>query len=451
MYLPQPQSVVVVGLATVVGGDSLGASFTAFETTTAQRLLLGVTDRIGSVRVALVDGADPDVVASALAERLPAETEVITAAQLGEEQLADVDDMFLGVFRTLLVVFAGIALVVAVFSIQNTFTILVAQRSRESALLRAVGAGERTGAAGCSSRRSPSGPSPPSPARGRRRLASVLQRLMVAHLEMPDSAMVIGGGVLTVALRRSQGDRARGGCSGAPGQRVAPLAALRDVAVDRSGVSRVRVCCGAVALAIGLGLVLLGGRSTDPSAVLTGVGAVAVIVGLVVFRPGRGSAGGGGARRRAGDAYGVPGRLAAGDAQPTPDGGERRGADGGDGGRRSLRDVRGLDHLCRSIASSRDFAGDFVIIGPSFDLQPMSPELPSAVAAVDGVDDAVGVSFATVENRWSQSQTSSEPTSPDSARCSRWMCRVGRRRSLLTSWPSATATPATTCSTSARW
>ena len=42
--------------------------------------------------------------------------------------------------RTMLVVFAGVALLVASFSIHNTFSIVAAQRSRESALLRAIGA-----------------------------------------------------------------------------------------------------------------------------------------------------------------------------------------------------------------------------------------------------------------------------------------------------------------------
>ena len=46
-------------------------------------------------------------------------------------------------FTTFLVVFAGIALLVAAFSIYNTFSILVAQRTRESALLRAIGASRR--------------------------------------------------------------------------------------------------------------------------------------------------------------------------------------------------------------------------------------------------------------------------------------------------------------------
>ena len=64
------------------------------------------------------------------------------ATELADERL-DQPPTFLGMIRTFLVVFAGIALVVATLSINNTFTITVAQRTRELALLRAVGASRR--------------------------------------------------------------------------------------------------------------------------------------------------------------------------------------------------------------------------------------------------------------------------------------------------------------------
>ena len=70
----------------------------------------------------------------------PTGTEAISGADLTAEQEQDIEDDFLGVFETFLLVFAGVALLVAMFSINNAFSILVAQRSRESALLRAIGA-----------------------------------------------------------------------------------------------------------------------------------------------------------------------------------------------------------------------------------------------------------------------------------------------------------------------
>ena len=71
---------------------------------------------------------------------LPDGVESLTGAELTAEMEDDIQDDFLGFFETFLLVFAGIALVVATFSIYNTFSILVAQRTRESALLRALGA-----------------------------------------------------------------------------------------------------------------------------------------------------------------------------------------------------------------------------------------------------------------------------------------------------------------------
>ena len=74
---------------------------------------------------------------------LPPGVEAIGGKALTNETINSINDQFLNVFRIILTVFAGIALLVAVFSIHNTFAILVAQRTRESALLRAVGASRR--------------------------------------------------------------------------------------------------------------------------------------------------------------------------------------------------------------------------------------------------------------------------------------------------------------------
>ena len=66
--------------------------------------------------------------------------QAITGAQLTSDNLAALNSEFLTALRVILVVFAGIALLVAAFSIASTFGILVAQRTREAALVRALGA-----------------------------------------------------------------------------------------------------------------------------------------------------------------------------------------------------------------------------------------------------------------------------------------------------------------------
>ena len=84
-------------------------------------------------------GVAPDVLASRVRQLLSADTYVETSATLTEETL---DQMTNGVevFRYLLLVFGAIALLVGSMIIINTFTIIVAQRRRQLGLLRAVGA-----------------------------------------------------------------------------------------------------------------------------------------------------------------------------------------------------------------------------------------------------------------------------------------------------------------------
>lgn len=70
------------------------------------------------------------------------EVEVRSAAELRAEAVKDLAAGF-DVFRNLLWAFAGIAAVVGMITIANTFTILLAQRRRQIGLLRAVGASGR--------------------------------------------------------------------------------------------------------------------------------------------------------------------------------------------------------------------------------------------------------------------------------------------------------------------
>ena len=73
---------------------------------------------------------------------LPEGVEALTGEQVAADGTAAVRDA-MGIFTTVLLVFAGVALLVGSFVIWNTFNVLVAQRRREVALLRAVGATRR--------------------------------------------------------------------------------------------------------------------------------------------------------------------------------------------------------------------------------------------------------------------------------------------------------------------
>ena len=132
----------VVGTAGFGSADNLaGATLTIFDTPTAQRLF-GKEGAFDTVDVVADDGVSPAELQQRLASALPPDVQVITGAEVGEET-ADAVKSGLGFFGTALLTFAGISLFVGAFIIFNTFSILVAQRTRELALLRALGASRR--------------------------------------------------------------------------------------------------------------------------------------------------------------------------------------------------------------------------------------------------------------------------------------------------------------------
>ena len=129
----------VVGLVSRGIGGSDGGTLTVFDVPTAQKQMLGNTDTFTSIAVKADPGVDQDVLARRIAATLPAHTKVQTGAQRSADIANRLQTAF-GFINTFLLAFALIALFVAIFLIFNTFSMLVAQRTRELALLRAVGA-----------------------------------------------------------------------------------------------------------------------------------------------------------------------------------------------------------------------------------------------------------------------------------------------------------------------
>jgi putative ABC transport system permease protein len=96
---------------------------------------------IGTIVVALDDPAAVESVRAALADAVPAATDVTTTDEHAEQMVASMSGGQDLVFLIFVLTFAAVALVVAGLVIANTFQVLVAQRSRTLALLRCVGAG----------------------------------------------------------------------------------------------------------------------------------------------------------------------------------------------------------------------------------------------------------------------------------------------------------------------
>ena len=133
---------------TVVGtvgfGDSkdLGGTTGAYFDTSTAAAVLGQPATYDSIGVSAEDGVSDAALAKRLDAVVPDGTEAVTGAAVAQESSDAVNEDL--TFVTILFgVFAGIALFVGSFIIWNTFTMIVSQRSREIALLRAVGATRR--------------------------------------------------------------------------------------------------------------------------------------------------------------------------------------------------------------------------------------------------------------------------------------------------------------------
>src|SRR6476661_2086804 len=131
----------LVGIAEFKGG-LVGATLAFFDTRTAQQLFLGGKDAYSDAWVTATKGTSQADLAKAVRARLPRGFEAITGEAAAKESQNSINKA-LSFISTFLLIFAGIALFVGSFLIINTFSILVAQRSRELALFRARGASRR--------------------------------------------------------------------------------------------------------------------------------------------------------------------------------------------------------------------------------------------------------------------------------------------------------------------
>lgn len=136
------ETMTLVGTATYGAGSTAGASYLFFTLDDAQRLMLDGRDRYQGVWIQTAPGADVDAVAADVDAVLPEGFQASTGQEMAEE-FEDLLAVGVGFVNNFLLIFAAIALLIATLLILNTFSILVAQRAREMALLRALGATRR--------------------------------------------------------------------------------------------------------------------------------------------------------------------------------------------------------------------------------------------------------------------------------------------------------------------
>ncbi len=276
----------VVGTATFGGEKNLGGSTTAyFDINTAQHVL-GTPGTFDQIDVAAVPGVSEATLAGRLNATLPAGTEALTGTAISKEFSDEVKGS-LGFVTVLFSVFAGIALFVGSFIIWNTFTMIVTQRSREIALLRAVGATRR------------------------QVMRSLLTEALLLGIGASAIGIVLGVGVAkaltalmdaigftlpttstqlqahTIIVPLLVGTIVTVVAAVLPARKatkVLPVEALREAAPGSGRPSRRRAVIGSVVL--GLGLVSLSlGLFGDGGMKLVGLGILAALIGVTTLGP----------------------------------------------------------------------------------------------------------------------------------------------------------------------
>ncbi|AGZ43556.1 ABC transporter permease [Actinoplanes friuliensis] len=291
LTLEPKKEFTLVGVYGYTGNrDSLGGvQEVAFTEPVAQKLMLGETGVYSSIRVQAADGVTPAALRDRIASTVGAGFDTKTGDQLAEDSAAGLQEG-LSFFNNILLGFAGVALFVGIFLILNTFSIIIAQRTRELAMMRALGASRR------------------------QVIASVLVEAVVIGLLAATLGLAAGVGV-GAGLAYLFGTLGGGGLELAPigvplaavissyavgvvvtvlaavlpalrASRIAPIAAMQDVATPDRPLTRITVAGGVVtaagAAALGVGLFGDAGDAT----LWTILGGVLVsFIGIALLTP----------------------------------------------------------------------------------------------------------------------------------------------------------------------
>ncbi|HEX2699339.1 MAG TPA: FtsX-like permease family protein [Acidimicrobiales bacterium] len=276
----------VVGIATFGGADSpAGASFALFTEEAAQKY---VTEpgKVDAVKVVGEHGVDDAELVTRIQAVVPYGAEVLTGAEITAEDQSSVEEG-LGFFNTFMLAFAFIALFVGSFIIYNSFSILVAQRGREMALLRAIGASRRQVLGSVLIEAIVVGTIASLVGLGAGIGVAALLKALLAHLgiDIPAGGVVLGARTVVMSFVAGLGVTVAAAFFPARrASKVPPIAAMRDLAVDESGGSRRRAVAGLAVTGLGA-LLMASGLFAGGAISSVGIGATLVFVGVAVLGP----------------------------------------------------------------------------------------------------------------------------------------------------------------------
>jgi putative ABC transport system permease protein len=275
-----PLDVTVTGVVRMAGTDSPGgAQYSIFTVEGAQKHF-GEAGKVDSISIAAEDGVSQAELVRRVSGVLGADLEAITGDALvkeGQDAMAKATAFF----DQFMMIFAVVALLVGGFTIFNTFFITVAQRTKQHALMRAIGASRRQVLASILLEAVVIGVIASFLGLGAGVLIAAGLKAMLAAfgVALPAGGMVFGVGTAVVAFSAGLIVTVVSAVSPArKAGKVPPIAAMRDIEVSSSGYgSKERIMVGAAVLALGAAG-LLYGLFGSPSNGLAIVGGSAIVV-----------------------------------------------------------------------------------------------------------------------------------------------------------------------------
>jgi len=280
-----PQTFTLTGIVRFGTADNLaGATLAAFWLPTAQQLF-NLPGQFNAIDVITTPGSDKASVQHAIAGVLPSGVEVVPGQTVADEQTNSINQA-LGFFSTALLVFAFISLFVGAFTIFNTFSIIVGQRTRELALLRIVGASRRQLFRSVLLEAFLVGLVASLIGLGLGVLAAIgLEALLRAFgITLPTGALVFQARTVLAALAVGVGVTVLSAVSPARrAVRIPPMAALGTQGTEEAESSRRRIVIGSVIGVAGVAILVVG--LTAPAIQLVGLGAVLGFLGIGMLAP----------------------------------------------------------------------------------------------------------------------------------------------------------------------
>ncbi|MCL2787679.1 MAG: ABC transporter permease [Micrococcales bacterium] len=283
-----PVDVEVVGMiASQEGTVYAGAVIVGLDEAIA-KAAYAPTGAVPTITARAADGVSQDELAAAIRTILPADSNaVVVTGQQAQDTARESINSMLGFMSTFLLIFAAIALFIGAFIIANTFAMVVRQRLRESALLRALGASPRqvivsfvaqAGIVGLFGAVLGIG--------GGFGLVAIIRRLL-DHVGMPLSGAIpvsLPGILIPMALGVAVSMVAAALPARRAG-RVAPVEAMRPGGPPEERRLLLRGATGAVLSVAGVTLLVAAHRAANDGGALLGAGAAVLLLGLIVVAP----------------------------------------------------------------------------------------------------------------------------------------------------------------------